>query len=146
MHYYIEKYYPICIALILSIAFHITYDCIKNVDSILNDLLSSSLTIFPVLLGFLLTILTIINSIDTRRMRFIKESGSYSLLVIYLRTSLILDIVSITTCFIFPFLQFTEMKILEQQVYTALIFLFSYTWISNIRFSSIFIKLLIDPQ
>jgi len=73
-------------------------------------------------------------------------SGSYSSLINYLRISLLLDIFSITTCFIFPFLQFTEIIIYKQQVYSALIFLFVYTWVSNIRFSSIFIKLLIDPK
>ncbi len=146
MRYYIERCYPICLAFLLSITFYIRYSCIKNVDKIINDLISSSVTIFPVLLGFLLTILTIINSIDTRRMRFVKESGSYSSLINYLRISLLLDIFSITTCFIFPFLQFTEIIIYKQQVYSALIFLFVYTWVSNIRFSSIFIKLLIDPK
>ena len=146
MRYYFEKYYPVSLAFFLSITFYTTYNCLHDVDKIVHDLISSSLTIFPVLLGFLLTILTIINAIDTRRMRFVKESGSYPLLIDYLRKSLILDILSITTCFIFPFLQFTEITFFKQQVFTILIFLFVYTWVSNIRFSIIFIKLLVDPQ
>src|SRR5438045_2416766 len=97
---YLGKYYPFVLALIISFGFYHYQDNLNNVDEVIKKLLDSALAICGALLGFLLTILTLINSIDTRGIRFVKETGYYGLLNYYLKTALFSNLVSISIYFV----------------------------------------------
>lgn len=147
MRYVIEKYYPIFLAIVLSIVFYKYQNKIENIDETLKKLLDSALAICGALLGFLLTILTLINSVDTRRMRFVKEAGFYPQLNRYLKTALFLNLVSISTYFLLPIIfALKNVVYVKDILYAGLIFIISFTWLANIRFTTIFIKLMTDPK
>jgi hypothetical protein len=146
IRYLIERYYPFVCALLMAIMYMICRDKIAGIDEIIKKLLDTSLSISGTLLGFLLTILTIISTIQTRRMRFLKESGHYYLVNNYLRAALFSNIISISIYFLLPIvLSFTQLATYKNWIYAAVIFAVFYGWLANIRFSSIFIKLLVDP-
>jgi hypothetical protein len=143
----IEKYYPLFLAIVLSFSFYWFEKRIDNIDEIIQKLLDSALAICGALLGFLLTILTLINTIDTRRMRFVKEAGYYHLLIRYLKVALFLDLISISLYFTLPIICSIQALLANRNIiYTVLVFIVSLTWIANIRFSLIFIRLMTDPE
>jgi hypothetical protein len=145
--YFIERYYPLVLAVLVTIIFLLYNKRIENVDEVMKKIMDAALAICGALLGFLLTILTIINTINTRRMRFVKETGLFPLLNHYLRIALFLNITTITVYFLVPiFLSFDSILKNKDWVYDFLVFLISFTWIANIRFSSVFIRLLTDPN
>jgi len=147
MRYLTERYYPIVLSLLLSILFYEFQDRLEGLEEILKRFLDASLAICGALLGFLLTILTIINTIETRRMRFVRDAGKLPLLNHYLKVALFLNIITITVYFILPIIMSIKFVCANKiWAHSILIFLISYTWIANIRFSAIFIKLLTDPQ
>jgi len=147
MRYYIERYYPLVLSIIVSGLFYTYHSKIDNLEETVKKLLDAALAICGALLGFLLTILTIINTIDTRRMRFVKESGAIRLLNRYLKVALYSNIVSISVYFLTPIL-FSSCESSDTRViiYTCVVLIVSFTWIANIRFSRLFIKLLSDPK
>ncbi len=142
----IAKYYPYAIALILGILFYHYQHKFANLEEVIKKTLDAALTICGVLLGFLLTILTIISSVVTRRMQFVKDSGAYPLLNHYLKTALYSNLITISFYFILPFLSTVENILLKDIINAILVFMISFTWITNIRFSSVFIRLMTDPK
>jgi len=143
----IAKYYPYFLALIIAIVFYYFEDKLPNLNEVIKKILDSALVICGALLGFLLTILTLINSINTRRMKFLKEAGYYPMLNNYLKTALYSNLISISIYFILPILSSINHTHNERNLaYALLIYIISFTWIVNVRFSSIFIKLMTDPQ
>lgn len=144
---YIEKYYPLTLSVLLTLIFCHFQHRLESVDEMLKRLLDAALAISGALLGFLLTILTIINTIDTRRMQFVRDSGNLPLLNRYLKVALYSNIASISIYFILPILStFHEWQKYKDGLYAVLVFIVAFTWIVNIRFSSVFIKLLTDPE
>lgn len=120
--------------------------CFEKIDAMLTKFMDSALAICGALLGFLLTILTIINSIETRRMKFIRESGNFPLLNHYLKVGILTNIISISLSFILPILSsIKEIAQNKGMLYTCVVFIVSFTWLINIRFSIIFVKLFTDP-
>ena len=80
-------------------------------------------------------------------MRFVKEAGAFHLLNHYLRVALYLNILSISIYFIMPIIfYFQEMCDNKKWVYSVVILIVSFTWLANIRFSTLFIRLLTDPK
>lgn len=145
--YYVEKYYPHVLSCVISIIFFQIAQRSDNIEEIAKKIMDTSLAISGTLLGFLLTILTIINSIETRRMRFIKESGNYKTLLRYLKTALLSNIFCISVCFITPILiSLKTFSDYTNLIYSVTIFIVAFTWLANIRFSGIFIRLLSDPK
>ncbi len=142
----IAKIYPYVISLILGGLFYHYQHRFANLEEVIKKTLDAALTICGVLLGFLLTILTIISSVVTRRMQFVKDSGAYPLLNYYLKTALYSNLITISFYFILPFLSTIESTILKDIINAVLVFMISFTWITNIRFSSVFISLMTDPK
>src|SRR6478736_2464825 len=100
--YRVEQYYPHVVAILIASLFYAFHCSITDYEKVVGKIMETSLSICGTLLGFLLTILTIINSIETRRMRFIRDSGNYPLLMKYLRVALFSNIVCISVYFIAP--------------------------------------------
>lgn len=143
----IERYWPLVVAGMVSATFYHFQNTISGLNEIITNLLSATLSICGTLLGFLLTILTIINTINTRRMKFVKDSGYYPILNFRLKVALWLDLVGVSLSFIYPILKSINSQ-QEVIIYynVGVIFIVSYMLFANIRFTTIFIKLLTDPD
>lgn len=145
--YYTEKYYPFALS-IIAIVFIIKYrSLIPKLNDLVDEMCNNGLSISVTLTGFFLTILTIINSIDTRRMRFVRQMDGYPRLMSYLRSSINYNIILLATSFLVKYishrqlLNFDGVNIIDN----LYIFLFIYTILLSFRFTRIFISLLTDP-
>lgn len=145
--YYKERLWPLLLGVLTGYLFYKYQIKINDLPGFIDKLLNTTLSVSGTLLGFLLTILTIMNSINTRRMHFVRTGGGLNSLNRYLKWALWFDLLSITIFFIFPLAitqpYFSDYKI---QLYTGLVSIIAFTWFLNIRFALIFIKLLTDPQ
>lgn len=142
----IERFDPLAISVIISILFGLYYSCFVSPSLLLKDLISSSFVVNGVLIGFLLTITTLLHTINTRRMKFVKSMGGYSRVVKYLNTAIYLNLVSITLYLVMPFFGFAYNIFSDVCRDGILLFLVLYTWFANIRFTLIFISLIVDKE
>jgi len=97
LRFFEEKYPFIGSAVLLLILYFIEKDFVIKVN--FQDLLNSSLVVFSVLLGFLLTVATILHTIDNPSINIIRQTKSYPRLMGFLNTaiysSLIITILSL---------------------------------------------------
>ena len=83
----IEKYYPLTVSVILTISILIIDDnLIKTIK--FNDLVNSTLIVFSVLLGFLLTVTTLMHTIDNTKINALRQTGNYTDLIKYLNKAI----------------------------------------------------------
>lgn len=104
---YLERYSPLflfivgfCISLLLL-----------DINDIKNFILNTNgdfLTVFMTLGGFLLTIYTIIQSIDNRIMKILKETDNYSRLIRYLNQAVISDFFVVFLIILILFIKYTD--------------------------------------
>lgn len=147
MSYKVEKYYPIAIAFLLSVIFYFSGLSLPNKDRLLLDLVGSSLIVSATLLGFFLTITTIINTISTRRMRFVKDAGLYPTLIKYQNIAIWLNVVCVSFSVFYPFIISATLKGFPVHcIQTIAVFVVIRAWVSSIRFTHIFLRLLHDPS
>lgn len=149
IRYHLEKAYPILISS-FSTFFIVYFNLFKNklsefVIDISNNAMSVSVTLF----GFLLTILTLINSIETRRMKVVHDMGAFPRLMRYLKNSIILNLLVLVLSFIVKYLVNNDLNaIFIIKNYNLLaysfIFIFIYSLLSSFRFTKIFIDTLTD--
>ena len=149
MKYYIEKCYPLVLAIIIALAIAIFQIFGKDISILINQLADNSLSISVTLFGFLLTILTIINSIDTRRMKFVREMGGFPRLIIYLRNAISSNLILIAASFLIKYVEhrkgYPELYIQDRNICDYLfLFFFLYAMLASLRFTKIFISLLTD--
>lgn len=145
MRKHVERWYPLVLAVIIGVVFYRKSYLLKDVPTIIDKLMTSAITICGALLGFLLTILTIINSIDTRTMRIVKSSGAFGLLNSYLRVAIMSNIVTISITFLLPAIfSLNDETLFRQYVYSILVSIVAYTWFANMRFSFLFVRTLTD--
>jgi hypothetical protein len=105
----------------------------------------SILTISATLLGFLLTILTVIHTINTRRMQWVKDFGAYPRLMGYLSRAITSNIGII----LFSLVElFIERNAINHMVLNSIdygfIFLSFFALLLTTRFALIFVGLLVD--
>jgi len=146
--YYKERVWPFVCACLVSFVFH-RYQLLisAKLPDVIDKLLNASLAVNGAILGFLLTILTIINTIASRRMKFIKTGGGFQDLLWYLKLALWANMVCITLFFSYPILSsVASVAHWMPFAYTLIVGILAYAWFLNIRFSFIFIKLLTDPH
>lgn len=145
--YHIEKYYPLALS-IIAIIFIIKYRyLIPKLNELVDEMCNNGLSISVTLTGFFLTILTIINSIDTRRMRFVRQMDGYQRLMSYLRSSINYNIILLAASFLVKYISHRQVLNVygANIIDNAYIFLFVYTILLSFRFTRIFITLLTDP-
>lgn len=148
MRYFFEKYGPLLTSLSLSslVYFYAVIDKSGNSYPI-DKLMDSSLRINTVLIGFFLTIFTAIQSIETRRMKWVKDAGIFERIIKYLKNSIAWQFISITIILVVPFVDFVPLNSWQLRLaYTVQFFIIMFTWGVSIRFARIFIKILSDPQ
>ena len=143
----IERYYPVITAIIITLVFYLNIDKISDPGKLIRDLVGASLVVSATLLGFFLTITTILSTINTRRMKFIKDTGSYPLLVKYQNYAIWLNATGVSYSVLYPFiLSFVTRPLMITFIYTGSVFLVTWAWIASIRFMHLFLKVIRDPE
>lgn len=151
MRYYFEKYYPLVISILLTLGsayFKIFGD---GMPTLINQLADNALSISVTLFGFLLTILTLVNSIDTRRMRFVRDMGGFPRLMTYLRVAIFSNLTLLAASFLVKYIEhrtgFDHLTIGGYNMPDYLfVFLFIFSILTSLRFTHIFISLLSDRK
>jgi hypothetical protein len=142
-----EKYYPLITSAILILAiFFIDKGLIKVIN--FNELINSTMIVFSVLLGFLLTVTTLMHTIDNDKMRALRQTGSYPHLIKYLNKAvyfaLFTSIFSLFTPLLKRFIFFRmtydyDLIIIIKYLFVFLIILsVAYTF----RFINLFLKII----
>lgn len=150
MKYYFEKYYPIGLSFLtiflLFLFRHSISDPAKLADQICENAISLSVT----LVGFFLTILTLVSSIDSRRMRFVRDAGELPRVLKYLKQAINSNIVLIAISFLIKYFEHRKNSLLSWygvNVFDMLyVFIFIFTILLSFRFTQIFVSLLADPR
>lgn len=149
MKYLIEKYYPLTLSIILTTLLFTVRSNHSRLIEVADGLPDTSISLSVTLVGFFLTILTIVNSVSSRRMRFVKEGGGMPLLMGYLRLAINCNLILMgssllikyVNCKDFNFFPFSEL--LLSSLY---LFLFIFSILVSVRFTLIFVSLLTDPK
>ena len=139
MSLFIEKYYPLIFSLIICLLSFIIGEifCFDY-----NNFYNTSLSIFSILIGFLLTVSTIINTLDNEAIDFIKKSDKYYLFIDYLKKSIYSSLNSLLFVIFYILLKesFSKFNI---YINTFLIFYLSFSLLNCYRFIKIFIKIIV---
>lgn len=141
---YWEILYPFIISIIISAIFILAY---KRISLDFKGLVDASLNLFGILIGFFITVLTIINTLENTYIRALKKGNSFHLLNMYLKhaiwgcfTSIVFSILYIL--FWSTIISFTLKEWIE--AFFLLIFLFAI--ISSYRFIQIFLSLTLNNK
>ncbi|MBS0646417.1 MAG: hypothetical protein JSR97_07470 [Verrucomicrobia bacterium] len=145
--YYFEKYYPLAISALLTFLVYKYQVYLSDFKTLVPQIAQNSLTISGTLLGFLLTILTIVNTINTRRMQFVKDSGHFERLLNFLNVSIKANIVVIVLSFLVIFLNRDKISdTVFRYIDFCFIFITLFAIFLTVRFAIIFIQLLTDKK
>lgn len=139
MSLFIEKYYPFIISLVVSV-FSFIYGEILCLD--FDNFYNTSLSIFSILIGFLLTVSTIINTLDNDAIEFIKKSEKFYLFIDYLKKSIYASLYSLLIIVFYILLKESFSKI-NNYINTFLIFQITLSLLYCYRFIKIFIKIIV---
>lgn len=142
MSYSSKAYWEIFYPFVVAIMFGATYFFVpKSPNLNFTGLVEASLNLFGILIGFLITVLTILNTIENSYTRALKNGESYHLLSLYLKHSIWGCFISIVTAIIHIFFicSLTNDMILYANTIFLVSFLFALT--SSYRFILIFLKL-----
>jgi hypothetical protein len=142
-----EKYYPLVTSIITTISiFVIDRDLITAIK--FGELINSTLIVFSVLLGFLLTVTTLMHTIDNEKMNTLRQTGNYLDLIGYLNkavySALFTSVFSLFKPLFEKFIYFTtiynfDLKLVIKYLFVFLIILsISYTF----RFINLFLKII----
>lgn len=136
----IERIYPLLITVVnVLLYFYIGshYSLVEKTIEVIADNLT---TIASTLLGFLLTILTIMESIQTRSIKIIRQAGGYPKLISYLHLAIIASFIAI------PVVLITKVYLQEGYknvyVYSILLFTEYYLLLTSFRFIVLFIRII----
>jgi hypothetical protein len=150
MRYFFESKGPFLTAVIITIFSFWLKGWLANFHQLLIEISKNALSISVTFLGFLLTILTLINSIDTRRMRYVKDKQAFPRVIKYLKNAIQLNILIIGVSFLYMFLDENRVRQICYKSFNPCdhlyFFIFIWTLASSLRFTKIFVLLLSDPK
>jgi len=135
---YWEIFYPLFFAFIISISYFFVSD---HLSLDFTGLINSSLNLFGILIGFLITVLTIINTIENSYTRALKKGGSFHLLSTYLKHAIWGCFLSVVMGISYIFLKFSISTYFKLIGDTIFLFSFLFALLSSYRFIRIFLKL-----
>lgn len=145
-----EKWYPIFGAALVTLLLFLYRTLLEDFHSFNLEIANNALSISVTLIGFLLTILTLINTITSRRMQFIKDSGAFPRLLGFLRKAIVLNLWLIAFSFLEKYINPSKFKIAwiknEYSIDYCFFFFFLWTMLASYRFTKIFVTLLSDPK
>lgn len=139
MSLFIEKYYPLITSIILS-TLSFTYGGLLCFDYV--NFYNTSLSVFSILIGFLLTVSTIINTLDNEAIDFIKKSEKFYLFLSYLKKSINTSLYSLLIIILFIFINKSFDKIIDY-INALIVFQIILALLNCFRFIKIFIKIII---
>lgn len=139
MSLFIEKYYPLITSIILS-TLSFTYGGLFCFDYV--NFYNTSLSVFSILIGFLLTVSTIINTLDNEAIDFIKKSEKFYLFLSYLKKSINTSLYSLLIIILFILINKSFDKIIDY-INTLIVFQIILALLNCFRFIKIFIKIII---
>lgn len=147
MRYLWEKYYPLAVSVVLVVALFFNKHYITDFNTLIPSLMQNSLSVSATLLGFLLTILTVVNTIDTRRMQFIKSAGRFDDLMFFLKNAIYSNLIVIAICLFSLFINRSSVQVVFLLVVDYLFFFLLFLALTyTLRFTIIFMKLLTDKK
>lgn len=147
MRVFFEKYYPYIFSLLVVTGVFFFKNHITHINQAFDQIVNNSLSVSGTLIGFFLTILTIINTITTRRMKFIRDAGLFPRLLGYLNTTILWHLLVISIGLFLPIIR--QIYILKANAFEGkilILFVIVLSWTLSIRFTLIFIRLLHDPS
>jgi len=145
--YYVEKFYPIVLSAVFTFLVWKFNYYIIDFNILVPEITQSAMTISATLLGFLLTIYTIINSINTRRMQFVKDSGNFERLISFLNAPIYTNIIVTIAAFVISFINRSQVENrLLMTIDIIFIFITIFSILLSVRFAMIFIRLLADKK
>ena len=143
----IEKYYPLVLSILSCFSiFLIDKELIRVIK--FGELINSTLIVFIVLLGFLLTVTTLMHTIDNKKMNALRQTGNYLDLIGYLNkavySSLFTSIFSLFKPLFEKFIFFTtiysfDLKLTIKYLFVFLIIL---SILYTFRFINLFLKII----
>lgn len=139
MSLFFEKNYPRLIAIILSFICYV-FNEIFLIDY--QSFYDTSLSVFSILIGFLLTVSTILNSLDNEAVNFIKRSDKYDLFLEYLKKSIYTSLNSLILIIFFNLFK-NELSSIILFVNSFLIFYLTLALFSCYRYIRIFIQIIV---
>lgn len=121
-----------------------------DISGFILQLSDNALAISVTLFGFFLTILTILNSIETRRMKFVRDLGGFPRLLEYLKNAISSNLILVGASFLVKYIEHRKnvsyLYLRDCNIVDYLfIFIFIYTMLLSFRFTKIFVALLTDP-
>ncbi len=143
----LEKYSPFLLSLTATLGTFFYKSKFNNFNQLFDQITTNSLSVSGTLVGFFLTILTIIHTINTRRMRFVKDAGLLPRLLWYLNITIASHILVISIGLFLPIIR--QIAIFKEVAFWGkllIIFFITLSWLFSIRFTYYFIKLLHDPK
>lgn len=140
----IEQYWPLVTSIILCVVLAVFWK--QDLDVIFQGITSSSINISTAIIGFYLTIYTILSSIATRRMKFIKTSGTFPRLVYFLKAAVVWNFINVILILFTPIMEFFILVKFSNHFLFLKIFILSYSILLSIRFGHLFFDILVDPE
>lgn len=136
-----EIYYPIVGSFFLTVM--LLY-CGSNCNLDFNKYIANGISIFGILLGFLITVLTIINTMDNQYIRAIRtNTGTYDLLKKYLKNAIWLSFYSIIIGLIYEFMFVNFLFPFKDFLQILIFFIITLSVLASYRFIKLFIKIII---
>ena len=133
--------YPLSFFIVLGI-YLIDNDIVNSIN--FSELLNSTMVVFSVLFGFLLTVSTLLYTIDTRIMRELRKTKGYKSLVHYLKVAIYASLlIAIISLCIPLFKNSLNLKVETELIFYGkylFIFLIFLSLILSIRFIHVFIN------
>lgn len=133
-----ELIYPLVLSIGASLA---VFFFSKDYCLDFRGLVEVSLNVFGILIGFLITVLTIINSIENSYTRALINGGSYHLLITYLKQAIWGCFFSIVVGVSHVFFFTTVVELVMNLLNTLFVFSFVFALTTSYRFIKIFLRL-----
>lgn len=149
MQFRFEKYYPIVISLLLTICLWLGQGIVNDVPGLIDKVSDNAIGLSVTLVGFFLTILTIINSVETRRMEWVRSEGLFPRLIKYLNQSIRFNTILLAFSFLIKYIEhrYGWLSIAGRNILDyVFIFFLMWTLLVSLRFTNVFVRLLSDPK
>lgn len=147
MQYKFEKYYPITVSLLLTICLWLGQNVISDVSGLIDKVSDNAIGLSVTLVGFFLTILTIINSVETRRMDWVRSEGLFPRLIKYLQQSIRFNAILLAFSFFIKYIEHRWLFVAGRNILDYIfIFFLVLTLLISLRFTNVFVRLLSDPK
>lgn len=139
-----ERFGPIILSIIAVYLYYVNLGSNQDIYSKVCLMLQTTGAASATLLGFFLTVATIIHAIPTKAMSIVRQNKvSYDIFIGYLKQAVAFCIVVVTVSFLDAFIQ--QIRLIQENIHiymAIVVWLCFYSWLISIRFTYFFITLL----